>query len=90
MDETAYTWDDAKSDRCFRERGFDFGYAALIWEGEVSYLVDDRHAYGELRIRALGWIDGKPYVVVFTPRGNARHIMSARRAHAKEVRKWQS
>lgn len=90
MDEATYSWDDQKSDRCFEERGFDFAFAALIWEGPVSYQVDDRHDYGEVRIRALGWIDGDPYVVVFTMRGTTRHIMSARRAHMKEVRRWQS
>ncbi|MGV7034998.1 BrnT family toxin [Methylobacterium symbioticum] len=48
-----------------------------------------------MRLRALGGIDGSLYVVVFTDRldrngASVRWIISARRAHRKERRKWSS
>lgn len=83
-----FSWDPAKSQACLEERGFDFAYAALLWNGPVSSRKDERKDYGETRIQALGQINGLFFVVVFTWRGDRRHILSARRAHAKEVLKW--
>jgi uncharacterized DUF497 family protein len=86
--ETAFTWDEAKSQTCFAERGFDFAYAAKLWDGPVMEREDRRLNYGEIRIQATGQIEGRRFVVVFTWRGSSRHIISARRAHQKEVLKW--
>lgn len=88
-----FDWHDGKSEACRRERGFGFDYAVRIFAGEILERVDDRRGYGETRIRALGEIDGLPFVVVFTDRTAAdgapvRWIISARRAHAKERRRW--
>ena len=90
-----FDWHQAKSDACRRERGFDFAYAARIFAGPVLEQVDDRRDYGEMRMRALGEIDGSLYVVVFTDHldrdgASVRWIISARRAHQKERRKWSS
>ena len=41
--------------------------------------------YGEDRYRLLGEIDGRAYVVVYTVRGSAVRIISARKTNAKEV-----
>ncbi len=87
MESFGFQWDEAKSDKCLAERGFDFEYAARIWNGDVSHKIDDRRDYGEVRIQALGQIEGRFYVVVFTWRDDNRHIISARRAHTKEVLK---
>ena len=42
-------------------------------------------AYGEDRYHLLGRIDGRAYIVVYTLRGPAVRIISARKANAKEV-----
>ena len=88
-------WHAVKSEACRRERGFGFAFAARVFTGPVQEQVDDRWDYGEVRMRALGEIDGSLYVVVFTDRldadgGFVRWIISARRAHEKERRKWLS
>ncbi|WP_231573654.1 BrnT family toxin [Thermopetrobacter sp. TC1] len=44
--------------------------------------------YGERRFRAVGRIEGLPYMVVFTPRGTRLRIISMRRMHEKEARKY--
>jgi uncharacterized DUF497 family protein len=90
-----FDWHRAKSEACRRDRGFDFAYAARVFAGPVLEQVDDRRNYGEVRMRALGEIDGSLYVVVFTDRFDAddapvRWIISARRAHQKERQKWLS
>ncbi len=41
--------------------------------------------YGEDRYRLFGTIEGRAYVVVYTVRGSAIRIISARKANAKEV-----
>ena len=41
---------------------------------------------GEVRRKAVGLVEGKLSVVVYTARGDSRWIISARRTNAKEVR----
>ena len=52
--------------------------AALVW-------VDDRFEYGELRMIALAPKTGTLYYVAFVERGEARRIISLRRANRREV-----
>jgi len=83
-----FAWDDAKSERNRRERGFDFATAALIFAGPVQTIVDERRDYGEERIIAIGEIDSEVLVLVYTDRGQVRRIISARRANRKERETW--
>jgi uncharacterized protein len=83
-----FEWDDAKSERNRRERGFDFATAALIFAGPVQTIVDERRDYGEERIIAIGEIDGEVLLLVYTDRGQVRRIISARRANRKERETW--
>lgn len=85
-----FSWDEAKSADCLARRGFDFAYATRLWERPVLEREDRRFAYGEIRIQALGEIEGRCFVVVFTWRDDVRHIISARRAHAKEAARWRN
>jgi uncharacterized DUF497 family protein len=58
--------------------------------------ADDLHATrtthggtgGESRFITAGFLDDRMVVMVWTPRGAVRHIMSMRYAHAKEQRLW--
>ena len=81
-----FEWNDAKSSSCFSRRGFDFGYAVRAFLDPHRIIVQDRRReYGEPRYRLLGMIDGRVYVVVYTLRGSAIRIISARKANGKEV-----
>ncbi len=82
MDE--FDWDEAKSDRTRRMRGFDFAYAVRIFDGPIIEREDDRRDYGEQRTRAIGIVDGNILLVVCTWRGSVRRIISARPANRKE------
>lgn len=83
-----FDWHDAKHDRNLRERGFGFDFAALIFEGRVLSQADDRQDYGEVRVRAIGEVDGIVLVVVYTDRDDVRWIISARKANRKERALW--
>lgn len=82
-----FEWDETKSRRCFAERGFDFAHASLIFADEDRVeRMDRRRDYGEERWQTIGEVGGKIYFVVFTYRGEAIRIISARRAHEQEER----
>ena len=85
-----FEYDGGKSDRNQQERGFDFAFATLVFEGRTVERVDARRSYGETRIKATGQIDGMIYTVVYTDRGDVRRIISARIANRKERMEWQS
>jgi uncharacterized DUF497 family protein len=80
-----FEWDPAKSDRCFAERGFDFGFARAIFEGPILRRRDTR-AKDEIRFQALGEAGGVILFVVYTVRNGRCRILSARRATADETR----
>lgn len=83
-----FEYDPAKSERTLRERGFDFAFVARVFNGRTETYVDDRVDYGEVRMVAIGEIDGKLYTVVYTDRGEVRRIISAHRASRQESRTW--
>lgn len=85
-----FEWDEAKSRRNLNERGFGFEYAARIFSGSTLEKPDNRREYGEVRIQAIGRVINDILFVVYTDRGDARHIISARLASRKERRLWQS
>ena len=79
-----FEWDEAKSEANLRERGFDFAYAALIFDGPTLEWDDVRRDYGERRIQAIGQVDEDVLFVVYTWRGAVRRIISARLANRRE------
>ena len=85
-----FEWDEAKSQRNLNERGFGFEYAARVFLSLTLERPDNRREYGEVRIQAIGRVIDDILFVVYTDRGDARHIISARLASRKERRLWQS
>ncbi len=85
-----FEWDEAKSRRTLNERGFGFDYAARIFLGPTLEQQDRRQDYGEVRMQAIGETGGDVLFVVYTDRGEVRHIISARLASRKERKLWHS
>ena len=56
--------------------------------GTASYAPDNRYDYGEHRTRALGLIDGRLHMLVFTMRDGRLRVISLRKANLKEVRRY--
>ncbi|MCX7383508.1 MAG: BrnT family toxin [Alphaproteobacteria bacterium] len=82
------TYDAVKRAATLAERGLDFADAAEVFAGVHATLDDDRIDYGEPRYITAGYLGGRLVVLVWTPRGNARRIISMRHAHGKEERRW--
>ena len=85
-----FEWDLAKSAATEQSRGISFARAAEIFTGRTLEWTDNRHLYGEARIRALGASAGEVLHVVYTRRGTVVRIISARRANKKERAQWLS
>lgn len=83
------TFDTAKREATLTDRGLDFADAALVFGGPKFQFVDARFDYGEVRITTVGLLRGRMVVVVWTERGEDRHVISMRKANAKEQRRYQ-
>ncbi|MHB1567166.1 MAG: BrnT family toxin [Acidiferrobacter sp.] len=82
--------DQAKSEACFTERGFDFAYVlSTFWDTDRLIRRDTRWNYGEDRYQLLGAIEGRVFFVAYTPRGTVLRIISARKANRREVKEYE-
>lgn len=79
-----YEWDDNKNKRNVRERGIDFASVENFEWPNALILEDTRHDYGEQRFQAVGMINRKLHVMVYTERQQRTRIISLRRANARE------
>lgn len=78
------TYDPAKSQRNEEDRGLPFTAAENFdWSGALV-VEDIREDYSERRYQALGYIDERLHMLVFTPRDGAVHVISLRRANQRE------
>ncbi|MCC7683061.1 BrnT family toxin [Janthinobacterium sp. FW305-128] len=85
------TFDAVKREKTLSERGLDFARAREVFGGLTMTLPDQRQDYGEPRFITAGWLDERLVVLVWTPRGLARRIISMRKANEREIAKyWQS
>jgi uncharacterized DUF497 family protein len=81
------TCDPAKRERTLRDRGLDLRRAKEIFAGLHLTRVDDRFDYGEQRFITVGWLDSRLVVLVWTPRGAARRVISMRHCHERETKR---
>lgn len=82
-------FDPAKNDRNIRDRGLSFESAAEFEFETALILRDNRRSYGEVRMRALGYIGERLHVLVFTLRGDTLRVISLRRANRREVKHYE-
>lgn len=82
-----YSWDEAKREKTKDERGLDFADAQLFFDGRpASHEPSPRNDEDRWKTTAL--IEGAFYTVVWMWRDDKQHIISMRRAHDKEIRKY--
>jgi uncharacterized DUF497 family protein len=82
------TFDPVKRDLTWKHRGLDFRRADEVFSGVTATVIDGRFDYGETRFISAGHLDDRVVIVVWTQRGEARHIISMRHCHAKEEEIW--
>jgi len=87
-----YSWDREKNRRNLIRHGIAFEYAQQIFDGPTVEKIDDRFDYGEVRVYAVGLVNGIEVTVVYTDENDdERRIISAWRAEPHERRAyWQS
>jgi uncharacterized protein len=78
------TFDPAKRASTLKDRALDFADAAEVFAGKALNIPDDRRDYGETRIVTVGSLRGRLVIVVWTPRGEGRHVISMRKANDRE------
>jgi uncharacterized DUF497 family protein len=86
-----FEWDEDKSITCYLTRGFDFAYAAFAFADPDRIIRQDhRFIYGEDRYELIGRIEGRLYVVIYTPRDDRVRIISARKANSRELKRYEN
>jgi uncharacterized protein len=84
-----FEWDARKAAQNIAKHGVPFEYAVRVFLDELRLdAVDDRRDYGEERRLTLGKIEGRLYVVAYTPRGKVIRLISARKANERERRHY--
>ena len=82
------TCDPAKRAATLASRDIDFLDAEQVFAGPTLTVQDTRRAYGEPRFQTVGFLAGRMVMVVWTPRGEARHVMSMRKCNDKEQNRY--
>jgi uncharacterized DUF497 family protein len=80
------TYDPNKRAKTLAERGLDFEDAAEVFAGSTAEATDTRRRYGEHRVICYGYLHLRLVVIVYTVRGEARHVVSMRKANEREKR----
>jgi len=86
-----YIWDEAKNRRNIKDHAIAFDDAKRIFESPTVERVDDRFEYGEVRVYAIGLVNGLEITVIYTDcDDDERRIISAWRSEPHERRAyWQ-
>lgn len=77
-------YDPAKRDATLRQRGLDTADAGDVADGPAITIEDDRRDYGEIRYLTIGLPAGRMVLLAWTPRDDARRIISMRKATPRE------
>ena len=80
------TYDESKRKANIGNHGFDFIGSESVFAGFTITRDDGRDSYGEIRLQTLGLLNGVVVFIVHTPRGDADHIISIRKAEKHEER----
>jgi uncharacterized protein (DUF4415 family) len=77
-------FDSEKRVQTLADRGLDFADAPLVMSGDQLTMLDTRIDYGEARFITVGFIESIMVMVVWTPRGEVRRIISMRKCNERK------
>ncbi|MBV9906737.1 MAG: BrnT family toxin [Hyphomicrobiales bacterium] len=83
-----WTFDPAKDALNQEKHGVSLALAEVLFGGPHISVSDRRFDYGETRQVAVGFINGRLFVCVYTDREDERRIISLRKANSREVRRY--
>jgi uncharacterized DUF497 family protein len=84
-----FEWDSEKAAENVRTHGIPFEVACEVFGGPTLEKYDDRADYGEDRWIAVGFVNQRVIAVVFTERGDATRLISARKATTDERKRFE-
>jgi uncharacterized DUF497 family protein len=85
-----FEWREDKNETNIIKHGFDFVDASRIFTMSILFWLDDREDYDEERWVALGMLDGRVVVVVYTePYEDTIHFISLRKALPYERKRYE-
>jgi len=84
------TYDPDKRAKTRFMRGLDFRDAVEVFAGPTLTLQNERRDYGEDRYQTYGLLNGRLVMVVWTARGEDRHVISMRKCNDREKARFQA
>ena len=81
-------FDTNKNAANIRLRGLSFERVVDFDFENAVYRQDSRRDYGEIRIRTLGFLDGRLHALVFTETAKGVRVISFRKANKREVKTY--
>lgn len=88
--QVAYAWDRRKAEANLAKHGIDFADAVTALEDQLALSKPEPSSISEDRFVALGMDAlGRLLVVVYSHRGDAIRLISARKAEPKERRQYE-
>lgn len=81
-------FDPLKRAETLKRRKLDFADAVLVFEGETVTVPSPQTEHDEPRFLTAGFLRSRLVILVWTPRGAARRIISMRRSRGREAKDW--
>ena len=82
-------YDPTKNERNIRERQLAFDRVNDFDFETAVYSEDRQRDYGEVRLRALGLLDGRVHALVFVETPGGIRVISFRKANQREVKHYE-
>lgn len=83
-------FDPDKNQRNIQERGLSFEQVTEFDFDSAIYIVDNRRDYGEIRLRALGFLENRLHALVFAKIPDGIRVISFRKANQREVHNYET
>jgi uncharacterized protein len=82
------TFDPTKNKRNISERGLSFE-RAVDFDFETAVIeIDRRRDYGEIRVVALGYLEGRLHALCYVETQTGIRVISFRRANSREMTRY--
>jgi uncharacterized protein len=83
-------FDPIKNAKNIQERGLSFERVSEFDFETAHYLIDTRSDYGEIRYRALGFLEQRLYALVFVQIVGGIRVISFRKANKRELKHYET
>jgi len=82
------TFTTTKRQENLRKHGIDLADCEPIFDAPMVTDEDDREAYGEQRLKSLGWLNDRVVVLIWTDRKAGPHLISCRHGDSSETQRY--